>query len=97
MSMRLILAFMALSFTAALAEPSSSPPKLTQTCVACHGQKGTSAAPLWPNLAGQKADYMIKQLKDFKEGRRQDPLMSPIAKSLDEQDMKTLAQYYGSL
>lgn len=69
----------------------------TTTCVACHGEKGISANPLWPNLAGQKADYLAKQMRDFKAGRRQDPLMSPMANTISESDIDELAKYYNSL
>ena len=46
-------------------------------CAACHGADGNSTNPLWPKLAGQTARYLYLQLRDFKEGRRKDPLMSP--------------------
>lgn len=72
-------------------------PHASQTCIACHGPKGISVNDLWPNLAGQKVGYIMKQIHDFREGRRNDPLMSPIAKSLSEKDIKELAEYFSSL
>ena len=66
-------------------------------CAACHGATGVSANPMWPNLAGQKDQYMIKQLKAFKSGERKDPLMTPQAASLSDADMANLAAYYSSL
>ncbi|MDX1655065.1 MAG: cytochrome c [Candidatus Competibacteraceae bacterium] len=69
----------------------------SNTCVACHGANGISNNPLWPNLAGQKDQYMVKQLKAFKSGERQDPLMGPMAAPLSEQDMEDLSAYYSSL
>ena len=66
------------------------------TCAACHGKDGNSTNPLWPNLAGQHAPYLVKQLKDFKAGRRKDPLMSPMAAPLSDQDMEDLAAYFAS-
>lgn len=63
-------------------------------CVACHGAGGNSVNPLWPNLAGQHAQYIEKQLEAFKSGERQDPLMSPMAAPLSEDDMADLAAYY---
>ncbi len=65
-------------------------------CMACHGPTGTSPNPLWPNLAGQKAPYLVKQLKDFKSGARKDPVMAPMATPLSAQDMENLAAYYSS-
>ncbi len=71
--------------------------KLAVTCAACHGEKGVSQNPLWPNLAGQKKDYLLKQLQDFKAGRRVDPLMAPMAGTLSDRDMEDLAVYFSSL
>jgi cytochrome c553 len=69
----------------------------SSACVACHGPAGISANPLWPNLAGQKAPYMIKQLRAFRDGTRTDPMMSPMAKPLSDKDIADLAAYYASL
>jgi cytochrome c553 len=66
-------------------------------CAACHGANGISANPLWPNLRGQKDQYILKQLKAFKDGTRKDPLMTPQAAQLSEQDMENLAAYFSSL
>jgi cytochrome c553 len=67
------------------------------SCVACHGAKGVSVNPLWPSLAGQKEAYLVKQMTDFREGRRKDPLMAPMAQSLSDTDIKDLAAYFSSL
>lgn len=66
------------------------------SCGACHGPDGNSTNPLWPKLAGQHAAYLVKQLEAFKSGERKDPLMSPMAAGLSEQDMKDLAAYYAA-
>jgi cytochrome c553 len=65
-------------------------------CMACHGPTGTSSNPMWPNLAGQKAPYLVKQLKDFKSGARKDPVMAPMAAPLSAQDMENLAAYFST-
>lgn len=67
------------------------------TCAGCHGTAGISAVPTYPNLAGQKAAYMVKQMKAFKEGTRTDPTMNAMAKPLSDADMANLAAYYESL
>lgn len=67
------------------------------TCAACHGAEGISANPLWPNIAGQGAPYIVAQLKAFKEGTRKNPLMTSQAMMLSEQDMADLAVYFESL
>lgn len=63
-------------------------------CVACHGLNGNSVNPVWPSLAGQHPQYIIRQLQAFKNGERQDPLMTPMAAPLSEDDMEDLAAYY---
>ena len=67
------------------------------TCSACHGPEGNSVSPMWPNIAGQNAPYLLTQLKAFKDGSRTDPLMSAQAMMLSDQDMADLAVYFESL
>ncbi len=67
------------------------------TCTACHGPEGNSASPLWPNIAGQNAPYLLAQMKAFKDGSRVDPLMSSQAMMLSDEDMANLAVYFESL
>ena len=67
------------------------------TCNACHGADGNSASPMWPNLAGQNAPYILAQLTAFKDGSRKDPLMSGQAMMLSAEDMANLAVYFESL
>jgi cytochrome c553 len=66
-------------------------------CAACHGAAGVSAIPMYPNLAGQKEAYLLKQLKDFKSGARKDPTMSAMAMGLSETDMADIAAHYAKL
>lgn len=65
-------------------------------CAACHGPDGNSANPEWPSLAGQHASYIVAQLEAFAGGGRQNPLMSPIAQPLSEEDRQDLAAYYAA-
>lgn len=65
-----------------------------QVCAACHGPNGNSTDPQYPVLAGQNARYLYLQLKDFKEGRRHDPQMDPMAAPLSRDDMFALADYF---
>ena len=67
-----------------------------QACAACHGVDGNAVAGNFPNLAGQTWRYIYIQLKDFKEGRRSNPLMSPMAMPLSRQDMIDIANYYAA-
>lgn len=66
-------------------------------CAACHGAKGISGNDIWPNLAGQKAGYLKKQMKAFRDGDRKDPMMSPMASGLSDEDIDNLAAFYSSL
>jgi cytochrome c553 len=66
------------------------------TCMACHGADGNSVNPEWPNLAGQHAGYIVKQIKHFKAGDRQNALMTPMAAILSDQDAEDLAAYYST-
>jgi cytochrome c553 len=66
------------------------------TCVACHGVDGNSVNPEWPSIAGQHSQYIVKQLKAFKSGARQNPLMSPMAAGLSDADMDDLAAYFST-
>jgi cytochrome c553 len=66
-------------------------------CQACHGANGNSTNPEWPSLAGIGADYIAEQLKNFKEGKRTNPVMMPNAMTLSADDMADLGAYFDSL
>jgi cytochrome c553 len=70
--------------------------KKAEVCAACHGPNGNSVIPQNPILAGQTARYSYLQLRDFKEGRRQDPQMSPMAEPLTRDDMLDLAAFFAA-
>jgi len=67
------------------------------SCAGCHGIDGIGLSSEFPNLAGQKKSYLIKQLKSFKNGERQDPTMNAMAASLSNTDINSLAAYFSSL
>lgn len=88
---------MALTSGAALAAGDASAGKTkSATCLACHGPDGNSPNVIWPKLAGQHPEYIVKQIMHFKSGARSDPLMSAQAAALSEQDMHDLAAYFSS-
>lgn len=68
-----------------------------QACGTCHGQNGVSVSAKIPNLAGQKVDYVTKQLKAFKDGNRKDAMMNAIAAQLSDADIADLAAFWNSL
>jgi len=63
-------------------------------CAACHGSDGNSLVPMYPSLAGQSANYIAKQLADFKSGLRNDPVMAGMVGGLSTEDMNDLAAYF---
>jgi len=67
------------------------------SCAGCHGADGISKSPAFPNLKGQKAVYVVKQLKAFKAGTRKDGTMQAMSKPLSDADMSNIAAYYESL
>jgi cytochrome c553 len=84
-----------ITFTANAADIEAGKGK-TAVCAGCHGADGNSVSPIWPSLAGQHATYIYKQLKDFKEGRRNDATMIGMVAMLSDEDMRNVAAYYES-
>ena len=81
----------------ALAEGSAEKGESKSTaCIACHGPGGNSVNPEWPSLAGQGQEYIRKQLQAFKGGARKNPLMTPMAVGLSEEDMADLGAYFAA-
>ncbi len=90
-----------MSVSVAFAETSAPTPgknaaeKTVQTvCAACHGADGNSAIVLNPKLAGQHPEYLLKQLINFKEGKRANAVMAGMVANLTPDDMKGLAAYF---
>ena len=71
--------------------------KAVAVCAACHGVNGIGTTDMYPNLAGQKAAYLVKQLKAFRDGTRNDPIMVNMAKPLSDADIDNIAAFYASL
>ena len=92
-----IAALLASSAGPAMAGDAAAGRAKAAICVACHGVDGVGLQPLYPNLAGQKEAYLIKQLQAFKNGQRKDPLMSPMAMPLSQADIENVSAYYSSL
>lgn len=68
----------------------------TQVCAACHAVDGSRGSPANPILAGQHPDYIVKQLNEFKSGKRKSPIMQGFASALSEADMKNVAAFYAT-
>lgn len=65
-------------------------------CVACHGADGNSSAPAYPKLAQQHPEYLVKQLQEFKSGKRNNGVMKGFAVALSDDDMKNIAYWLSS-
>lgn len=63
-------------------------------CFICHGADGESSTPLFPRLAGQHAAYIVRQLEDYRSGRRSSSAMQPIVNALDPKDFKALGRWF---
>ncbi|QQS55371.1 MAG: cytochrome c4 [Candidatus Competibacteraceae bacterium] len=85
------------STTAVLAAGDATAGKAkSATCAACHSPDGNSTNPQYPKLAGQSADYLLKQLQEYKSGARANPIMAGMVAPLSPQDMEDLAAYFAS-
>jgi cytochrome c553 len=95
-------AFLGLGICAMMAAPAfagdpAAGKAASATCVACHGANGISPNDIWPNLAGQKAGYLAKQIRAFKDGTRKDPQMNAMVAALTDKQIEDLAAYFASL
>ena len=66
-------------------------------CFVCHGADGLAKAPDAPNLAGQNEGYLVKALKDYKSGKRENEMMNMMAKNLSDQDIALVAAYFSGI
>ncbi|MCU7906218.1 MAG: cytochrome c4 [Candidatus Thiodiazotropha sp. (ex Epidulcina cf. delphinae)] len=94
----LVTATIALTFGLSLAQAAGDAEQgktKSAVCAGCHGADGNSPLnPAWPKLAGQHPQYIEKQIRNFKTGDRSDPMMSPMAMPLSDQDIADLAAYF---
>jgi cytochrome c553 len=77
-------------------DPAQGEAKYTAVCAACHGADGNSGTPANPKLAQQHPEYIVKQLEEFKSGKRVSPVMQGFAAQLSEADMKNIAAFVGT-
>jgi len=68
----------------------------TNVCAACHTNDGSRGSPANPIIQGQHPEYIVKQLEEFKDGKRTNPIMSGMAAPLSDADMKNVAAFYAS-
>lgn len=100
----LLLGALSLSATLAIAAapaPAAKPDlakgqATAQVCAACHTADGSRGSPANPIIAGQHPEYLVKQLQEFKSGKRNNAVMKGFASTLSDEDMKNVAAFYGS-
>ena len=96
----LLLATSVSPAVAAQAKPAAKPDPAkgqvisTNVCAACHTSDGSRGSPANPILQGQHPEYIVKQLTEFKAGKRQNAIMQGMAATLSEDDMKNVAAFY---
>ncbi|MGZ8171869.1 MULTISPECIES: c-type cytochrome [Methylobacter] len=66
------------------------------SCTSCHGDDGNSMVATFPKLAQQHSSYLVKQLHAFKDGSRNDPMMSAMALALTDEDITDISAYYAT-
>lgn len=71
--------------------------KADANCAVCHGAHGVASLPNAPNLAGQQALYIAEQLKNYKNGKRQNEVMNIISKNLSDTDIAQISAWYASI
>ncbi len=92
----ILMSALMFSSTSVMAGDAAAGKAKSVVCASCHGPTGVSVNPVWPDLAGQQELYLAKQIKDFRDGDRKDPLMSPMAAALSDEDIANLAAFYAA-
>jgi cytochrome c553 len=74
-----------------------SVPQAATLCVSCHGQDGVAIAPMYPSLAGQHEDYLVRAIDEYRKGGRKNPVMKALVATLKDGDIAVIAQYFSGL
>jgi cytochrome c553 len=91
-----LTALAATGLAAAQADEARAKKIIGGSCFLCHGAEGESASEVFPRLAGQNAEYIAKQLENFKSGKRKSSAMASMVTELTPEDMIALGQFYAS-
>ncbi len=93
----ILFVIFSVNFSPSKAEDVQVGKEKSAVCAACHGPEGISPIPIYPNLAGQKEQYLMSAITAYKNGSRTNAMMAPIVASLSEEDIQNLAAFYASL
>jgi len=79
--------------------PANAPPApaAVAVCAACHGTTGVSVVPNYPILAGQHASYLKREIAEYKDGGRKNPIMGGMAATIKDSDVDALADYFSKM
>ncbi|HWX68870.1 MAG TPA: c-type cytochrome [Steroidobacteraceae bacterium] len=72
-------------------------PKAATLCTSCHGQDGVAIAPMYPSLAGQHQDYLVRAIEEYQHGGRKNPIMKGFAAPLKPAEIAEIAAYFSAL
>jgi cytochrome c553 len=78
-------------------KPQGTVPKAATLCTSCHGQDGVAIAPMYPSLAGQHQDYLVRSLEEYQKGGRKNPVMKGLAAPLKPAEITEIAAYFSAL
>ena len=95
MKLRLLIILAASLVTIGAGNADSGKNKVA-TCAACHGQDGNSMVGLWPSLAGQNTNYLVRQLQHIKSGKRSIDVMVGLLDNFSKEDLEDIAAFYAS-
>lgn len=93
----LFVVALASAINSSLAGAATVPAKVKTLCASCHGEYGVAVLPGAANLSGQQKEYLRDQLRAYRSGARQGPQMSVVAKSLTDDDIEALSEWYSSI
>ena len=99
----LVLSLLLAALSGSLVEPvlagdaAAARAKVQTLCQNCHGEDGVAVLPGAANLSGQQKEYLQAQLRAYRSGRRQDPQMNIVAKTLTDGDIDNLAEWYSAI
>jgi cytochrome c553 len=74
--------------------PEGTVPQGGALCVSCHGQNGVAIAGIYPSLAGQHEDYLVRAVEEYQKGGRKNPIMKQMAANLKDEDIRAIAHYF---
>ena len=78
-------------------KPPASIPPAVSLCTSCHGADGIAIAPMYPSLAGQHQDYLVRAINEYRKGGRKNPIMKGFAGNLKDEDVAVIAAYFSRL